>query len=75
MELSSEVSMCLEPLTARGKWQWEAGCLLKSHCIDVSGARGGCLEVSHFFFFLLYALVRLNFHVEMMVPEQLKALA
>lgn len=53
MEPSSEVSMCLEPLTAMGKWQWGAGCLLKSHCIDVSGARGGCLEVSHFFFFTL----------------------
>lgn len=49
MESSSGASLCLEPLTAACKWQAEAGCLLKPHCIDKSGSRGCSLEASYSF--------------------------
>lgn len=72
MEPSSGASLCLEPLTAACKWQVEAGCLLKPHCIDKSDSSGCCLEASYSF---SHVLVRLNFHEDVMVPEQLEALA
>ena len=68
LEPSSESSLCLEPIPAMGMWPAEAGCLSKVHCMERTGAGGGCLEVGQ-------VLVRLNFHMEILVPEQTEALA